>query len=229
MRSIPRCHGRFPFEPMDAAKSNPDEVFNDALRKARLGDLEGAAARLHRVIELEGESAEVCRLLGKVDLHAGRLEEAAQWWRRALELSPADAGSARCLRVAGRYRRFRRIAAIAIVAVLIVAAGFFLWHQRESSGETQAAIARLEGHLIRIEDLVRPVAETFPKEEPPARPAIAEPAPAPVMPIEVRYKDALDSALNGDLQAARARFETLLSEAGTGNPLQANIHFWLGR
>ncbi len=162
-----------------------DSLFNEGLRRARTGDYVPALALLRESLALDADRAETCRLMGKVCLHLGQLDEAEACWERALALEPSDSEAARCLRVLGRHRTLRHAWSAALVLILAAVVTAVSWHHYRSLRGFETALARLETRLQVAAQPQLPEQEAPEPPGAPAAPPAAQPQPeAPAEPVQ---------------------------------------------
>ena len=208
---------------------NSDQIFNAGLKRARAGDYHGALISLRLAASLGDESAELFRLMGKTHVHLGELKQAEDTFRHALAIDPRDSAAALCLDRLCRLRIIRRTAALA--AALAVAAAIFLalWFSWRAYRRLDVAVAAISARsaanpaaVARAElpATAAPRMETLPQRPPPL---VATPS------FESRYREAVGTALKGDLRRALPLLRALSGEEYANQPLAGNVHFWMGR
>jgi len=194
---------------------NADQIFNAGLKRARAGDYHGALISLQLATSLGDESAELYRLMGKTYVHLGELRQAEGTFRHALVIDPQDSVAALCLDRLCRVRVIRRTTALAAALAVAAAMSLALWFPWRAHRRLDSAVARAE--------LPVPAA---PRMEAPAQ----MPPPLPATPLfESRYREALGTALKGDLRRALPLLRALSGEEYANQPLAGNVHFWMGR
>lgn len=207
-----------------------DQLFNAALRRARAGDCRNALAPLGLAASLGEESAELYRLMGKVFVHLGEVERAADAFSRALAIGGNDRDAALCLDTLRRFRCFRRVlAAVALVSVVGMAS-LAVWIPWRASRRHDTAVA-----AITAPGALRSVAVTRSETDVRAKPRIEALPGAPRQPglgsalFDSQYRKAVEIAFRGDLAGALALLRPLSAEEYAGHPLAGNVHFWMGR
>jgi len=213
---------------MSNARMNENEFFNAGLRRAQAGDYPGALIGLRLAQGLGADSAELHRLIGKVYVHLGELEQAEYSFRRAQAIDPRDSAAALCLDRLHRFRLTRRALTAVVLPATAAAIGLALWFPWEAYRRLDAAVASISAPIAPAVGTNSGI--TLPTTTHPQAPNPEPCPPVTALPaFESRYREALGVAFAGDLKQALSLLRPLSAEEYAGRPLAGNVHFWMGR
>lgn len=132
----------------------PERYANDGLTLQARGETRGALEKLNTALQLGGDAARICLLIGKLLWRDGRTEDAIAHWKRVLELQPGHAEAQRLIELAGQPARdvltaWQRLAAVLALALVVVLIAHFAYRQSHRYDDTQVAGLRAEIGRIR--------------------------------------------------------------------------------